>query len=176
MEFDYEAAVEVAFAEDLSYADVAPILDAFAATPVFTVRGTRVGWSGPAAGGPEIGVILSAIATVGGAAFVGTFCAELAKDAYKGVRTAILGVVRHLRDQDPEMRRAVVGLSIHVQQVKICIGPVLESEPTPHQWTDEWFVEQLLRAQAIIDERGGDARGRNPGIVGPEGDCEDWLD
>ena len=53
MEFDWDAAVEVAFAEDLTYADVSPILDAFAQTRVFTVRGSRVGWSGPAAGGPE---------------------------------------------------------------------------------------------------------------------------
>jgi hypothetical protein len=176
MDFDYDAGVEVAFAEDLTYADVAPVLDAFSKTRVFTVRASRVGWSGPAAGGPEIGVILTAIAGVGGAAFVGAFCAELAKDTYKGVRSAILGVVRRLRDQDPEKRRAVVGLSIHVQQVKICIGPILESEPTSDQWTDEWFVERLLRAQAIINDRGGTPRVPDPELIGPEGDCEDWLE
>ena len=125
----------------------------------------------------RIGVVLTAVGGVAGAAFVASFCAELAKDAYKGVRSALLGVVRHLRDQDPEKRRAVVGLSIHVQEVKICIGPILESEPTPDQWTDEWFIERLLRAQAIIDARGGKARPHDPALTGPQGgDCEDWLE
>lgn len=175
MESDHTAEVEVGFAEDLSYSDVAPILDAFAATPIFTVRGKRVAWSGPAAGGPEVGIVLTAIATVGGGAYVATFCAELAKDTYKAVRAAIIGVVRGLRDQDPERRRAVVALSIRVQQVELCVGPLLEREPRTEEWTDEWFVDRLLRAQAIIEERGGKPRTPSD-LTGPTWQCEEWLE
>src|SRR6266508_1247041 len=102
VEFDFEAAVDVAFAEDLNYHDMAPVLDAFGATGVFRVYGTRVGWSGPAGGGPEIGIILTAVLGVGAAAFAKTFCEELAKDSYKAVRAALVGVVGHLRNRDPE--------------------------------------------------------------------------
>jgi hypothetical protein len=166
-DFGLDAAVEVRFFEDLKYGDVAPVLDALADTSIFNVRATRDAWSGPAAGGPEVGLIVAAVGGIVAAGFFG----ELGKDAYKGVRTAILAVVRRLHERRPEKRRAVVGLAIHVRDVSVCFGPILDREPLPEEWTDEWFVERLQEAQLIFDRRGfkegaPDADNR---------DCDTWL-
>jgi hypothetical protein len=168
MSHDYTAAVALDFAEDLTYAEVAPVLDALAATAIFRVRASRVAWSGPAGGGPEVGLILTAIASGGAAVFAATFCSELAKDAYKGARAAVLAVVRSLRDRQPEDRRAVVGFSIRILTIEICVGPLLDDEPGPDDWTDEWLVERLLKAQAIVDQ-GGERRS-DPGVG-----CDHWV-
>jgi hypothetical protein len=157
--FDFETGVEVRFFEDLTYGDVAPILDAFARTSVFNVRGNRDGWSGPASAGPEIGLIITAIATAGGAAFLASFFAELGKDAYRGVRTAILTAVRKLRERPEEHRRAMIGLAIHVQSVSVCFGSLLENDAPDDEWTDEWFVQRLLEAQHLVDRHGADPSG-----------------
>jgi hypothetical protein len=172
-EFDFETAVEIRFFEDLTYRDVAPALDAFADTTVFNVRGNRDGWSGPAAGGPEIGLIITAIATVGGAAFVGSFFSELGKDAYRGVRAAILATVHRLRSR--ERRRAVVALAIHVQNVSVCFGSVLDEElrdeaAADDEWTDDWFVARLREAQTFVDRYGSN---RDEPL--DDRDCRHWL-
>jgi hypothetical protein len=176
MDFDFEAAVDVGFAEDLSYSDMAPVLDAFGVTSVFRVNTSRVGWSGPAAGGPEIGIVLTAVAAVGGAAFAKTFCEELAKDAYKAVRSALIGIVRQLRERDPETVRAVVPLSIRVGDVNICIGGSLhEPDHTDDEWTDEWLLERLRQAQAIVDAEFGRQYPTDGPPIGPRDPCEHWL-
>jgi hypothetical protein len=176
VEFDFDAAVEVAFAEDLTYDDMAPVLDAFGPTGVFRVNGTRVAWSGPAGGGPEIGIILTAVLGVGAAAFAKTFCEELAKDSYKAVRVALVGVIRHLRNRDPETVRAVVPLSIHIGDVFVCIGGSLPEPDHPaDEWTDEWLIERLREAQAIVDAELGRERPTTRQPIGPSDPCEHWL-
>jgi hypothetical protein len=179
MEFDHEAGVEVRFAEDLTYVEVAPLLDALAATPIFTVRATRVGWSGPAAGGPEVAVFLAAAAAAGAGVFLASFCAELGKDAYRGVRAAVGAVMKKLREREPEERRAVVPLVIVVGEVRICVGRMFHQDPAPDEWSDEWFLERLRRAQEIVDRAGSLTVKRSipPGHTPDEFDpCEFWLD
>jgi hypothetical protein len=149
MEFDFDAAVDVQFAEDLSYTEVAPLLDAFAQTSIFNVRAGRVGWSGPAAGGPELGIVITAAAAVGASVFAKTFCEELAKDAYKGVRAAMNALVRRLRDKPAP--RAVVPLVIEVGAIRFCLGSMVHEDPAPDEWTDEWLLARLAEAQAILD-------------------------
>jgi hypothetical protein len=177
VDFDYEAEVEIGFAEDLTYGEVAGLLDAFAATRVFTVRASRVGWSGPAAGGPEIGLALEIAAGIGLGVFAKTFCEELAKDSYKAVRAALLALVSRLRDKDPEERRAVVGLQIVVGDVRVCIGPLLKAEPTSEDWTDEWLLERLRRTQEIVEDTAAVAalKAQEAEVVGPKNPCEYWL-
>ena len=178
MEFDYDAAVEVGFAEDLTYGEVAPLLDALSLTRAFTVRASRVGWSGPAAGGPEVGLVLEIAAGIGLGTFAKTFCEEFAKDAYREVRSALLTVVRRLRDKKPADRRAVVGLQITCIDVRVCIGPPLDAMPAPGDWTDEWLVDHLRAAQALIDDAAGLAtlRAQQAEVTGPTGPCDYWLE
>ncbi|MEX1173481.1 MAG: hypothetical protein WEG56_12820 [Chloroflexota bacterium] len=170
--FDQETGIELVFAEDLTFADVAPILDAFNEAAVFRVRADRSAWSGPASGGPEVAMILSTAAAVGGAAFVGTLCNELAKDVYKAARTGLLGAVRRLRAQD--QRRAVVGLSIQDRHVRVCFGHALDDGASEDEWTDAWLVERLVIAQGLVDRAGTDER-KKPEYVGPDSDCDHWL-
>jgi hypothetical protein len=175
VEWNYEARVEVQFAEDLLHSDVAPLLDALSSTSVFEVRSSRVAWSGPAAGGPEVGLILAAVATIGGAAFAKTFCEELAKDAYGGVRSGVIRVVKRLRERRD--RRAIVPLVIEVGTMRFCLGSHLEQLPDPREWTDEWLVERLREAQVIVDAAPSltDPQPREPETIGPVGPCEHWL-
>jgi hypothetical protein len=181
MEFDFDASVEVRFAEDLTYEDVAPVLDGFARAGVFQVRASRVGWSGPAAGGPEIGIIVeaavAAVATVGAAAFTKSFCEELGKDSYKLVRTALLAAVDRLRSRNPEEVRAVVPLAIRIGNVEICIGGSLhEPGRLSDEWSDAWLVEHLKRAQKIVDaELGREPKKRDDEPVGGKYPCSHWI-
>jgi hypothetical protein len=167
-EFDYAAAVEVRFFEDLTFRDVTPILDSFAETSIFNVRASRDGWSGPAAGGPEIGLIITAISAAGGAAFVASFFSELGKGVYKSVRAAILAAVRKVHDNN--RRRAVIGLSIRVRNVSVCFGPLLERQRGEDEWTDDWFVKRLREAQALLDKYDAD-----PSEPSDDRDCRHRL-
>jgi hypothetical protein len=177
MEFNYEASVSVRFAEDLTFAETAPLLDSFGATPVFRVRGDRVAWSGPAGGGPEIALVLEAILGAGGvvaaASFAKSFGDELGKDAYRGVRSAIIALIRKLHRRAPDDRRAIVGLVVKVGDVRIFFGPDL-SDANPDVWTDERLVAAFGRAQAILDE----ARSAAPPpkiTTGPDLGREYWV-
>lgn len=106
----------------------------------------------------------------GGAAFLASFFSELGKDTYRGVRAAILGTVRRLRNRDHERRRAVIALVIQVRNVSVCFGPLLEEEPQEADWTDEWLFERLHEAQSFVD-RCGDEPVRPLGDL----DCRHWL-
>ena len=177
MEFNYEATVSVHFAEDLTFAESAPLLDSFAATPMFRVRGDRVAWSGPAGGGPEAALVLEAILGAGGvvaaASFAKSFDDELGKDAYRGVRNAIIALIRKLHQRPPDRRRAIVGLVVKVGEVKIYFGPDL-SDATLEVWTDERLVAAFARAQTILDE----ARSASPPPItttGPDVGREYWV-
>lgn len=176
MDFDYDTGVEIGFAEDLTYQDMAPLLDAFGATSVFRVQGSRVGWSGPAAGGPEVAIVLTAAAAVGGAAFAKGFCEELGKDTYKAVRSAMIAVVRRLRERDPDKLRAVVPLVIEVGDVSICIGGSLHEPSQPGDWTDEWLRERFRQAQAIVEAELGRERPTAGQPIGPRDPCEHWVE
>lgn len=152
MELNYDAAVEVGFAEDLRHSDVAPLLDALADTPIFAVRSQRLASSGPAGGGPELGLVLTAVAAAGGIAFAKTFCEELSKDTYKAVRAAVIGVVRRLKARDPEEVRAIIPFTIRVGNVTIWIGGSLqEPESRSERWNDEWLLARLAEAQRIVE-------------------------
>ncbi len=175
-EWDFEAGVEVRFAEDLTFDEVSPLLDALAKTPIFTVRASRYGWSGPAAGGPEVGLVVVAVAAVGGAAFAKSFCEELGKDAYRAVRTAIISIAKRLRAREPEARRAIVPLVIEVGNVRICFGSTLDEQLTSDEWSDEWLVERLRQAQAIVNVQsalGSEVAGILEGVETDP--CEHWL-
>jgi hypothetical protein len=178
MEFDFDAMVEVRFAEDLKYEDVAPLLDGFADAGVFNVRASRIAWSGPAAGGPEIGLIIevavATVTTLGVAAFTKSFCEELGKDTYRLARMALLGAVDRLRNRNPEEVRAVVPLSIHIGSVHVCIGGSLHEPRHPDEWTDDWLVARLQEAQRIVDAELGRERGDEP--IGPDDPCAHWLE
>lgn len=79
MDWNYDAAVELDFAEDLTYSDVAHLLDAFAATPIFSVRTKRDAWTGPMAEGPDWILLINVVLGAGGISFAKTICEELAK-------------------------------------------------------------------------------------------------
>jgi hypothetical protein len=173
MDFHFEAAVEVSFAEDLSYTDVAPLLDALSETAIFRVRTSRVGWSGPAAGGPELGLIITAAGAVGASAFAKTFCEELAKDVYRGVRAGINAAARRLRSKAEP--RAVVPLVIEVGAIRLCLGSLVQEEPAAGEWTDAWLIERLREAQAIVDASPDLAEADPPFRSIEVQTCDHWL-
>jgi hypothetical protein len=151
VEFDFDADVGVLFFEDLTYPEVAPLLDALAGAGVFRVRASRDGWSGPAAGGPEVGLIVTAALAVGAAAFAKTFAEELAKDSYKAVRAAIGRLARRLRERQAEQRRAVQAVVLDIAGLRFFLGHFLHDPADPDEWSEAWMVLRLRRAQAAID-------------------------
>jgi hypothetical protein len=150
---DVGAAVEVRHAEDLSHTDVTPLLEALTASGVWRVRSERVAWSGPAAGGIDVGLLVTTALAGGGLLFAKTFMEELARDAYAGVRSAIRGLAVALRDRagKPSRVRASVPVAIEVGAVRFYFGSLLEHRGDPDEWSDPWFLQRLVAAQAIVE-------------------------
>ncbi len=147
MNYDYDAGVEVGLSEDLTYSDAAPLLDAFAETPVFTVRSHRSAWSGPM--GEGVIAAMEIVAVLGAAAFAKAFFGELGKDAYAGVRAAVRAVAQQLRERAGDEARADVVLMLQVGALRFYVGN-LRQPPEEEEWTDGWLRTRLARAHAVV--------------------------
>jgi hypothetical protein len=148
---NYDAEVEVRFSEDLAYGDVVPLLDALAATPIFTIRTRREAYSGPMGEGPDWILLISVVVGTGGAVFAKTFCEELAKDTYRAVRRAICDLGRRLRRRRPQDLRHQTPVAIEFGDLLIYLGTPLHIGAPEAEWTDEWLLGCLQRAQDIVD-------------------------
>ena len=150
MSTDFDTEIDVRIAEDLTHSDVAPLSDALAPA-AFRIRVTRHAWSGPAAGGPDIGLWITVSGAIAGGWFAKVFVEELAKDVYRSARAAVCSIARGLRARSPESVRADIPLTIEAGALRFYFGSSLHDDPEAGEWTDEWFVLRLRRANAAIE-------------------------
>lgn len=110
----YGTSIQVRISGDyLSHAELAPLLDELN-EHFFTVAGRRDNWEGPMAGGSE--VVMWVAVTGGTAVFI-----ELAKDAYKLLRTRVLETFHEAGERKKEHRGEIPTMVIEAEGVKFIL-------------------------------------------------------
>ncbi len=148
-QMDYEAAVEVEFAEDLTYSDLSELLDRLGER-AHRVRADRSSWSGPMGDGIEVALVVAAALGIAGGAFVKTFAEELAKDAYAGFRKALIAVARRVKTN--EYRRAQVAFKLEIGALSFYFDGSEGEEADAEAWTDEGLRARFAGAQKVVDQ------------------------
>ncbi len=149
-QWDVESHVEVVFGDEVTYGDIAPLLDVLA-SKVFTVKTSRDAWRGPMGDGIEVGLVILTAAVLGGAAFTKRFCELLAEDAHAAFRRLLLGLVERLRGDE---YRPLVPFAISVGAIRFYFDGESTGEiaATRTDWTDERLTQRLFAAQRVVDE------------------------
>ncbi len=159
---DWKIGVRLSFDAPLSYSEVTPILDELE-QQFRSVKTSRFDARGLAMGGPgthaaiDLLIDLGQIAT---ALLVKDLLSELAKDAYKGMRSAILRFREKRSDVDSH--RGQPSFSIRIGSLWFIFRTPL---------TDKEFVEALRAARALADEL-PDVQVNHP--LGSTGGHYDW--
>ncbi|MGH2585703.1 MAG: hypothetical protein ACRDJE_12390 [Dehalococcoidia bacterium] len=130
--------IEVASGRSLPYPDLLPLLEELN-KHYTTVRASHTRIEPPAAGPPDIALVLTVIATVAAAEVAKGFFGELGKDAYSGFRRILLDLMKKGRRSDRD--RLYVPLAIRIEPWTFFFHG--DSEGV---LSEEDFLEQLRKA------------------------------
>ncbi|MGH2560444.1 MAG: hypothetical protein ACRDJH_15390 [Thermomicrobiales bacterium] len=141
----HESTVEIGVNDQITHEEVAPLLDALNER-FMVVRSTRINFQPPAAGGPEVALVLSVTAGVISTALLSSFFAEMGKDAYKAIRDEIgRFLVKRRRDRGGGWTEPVEPFALVAGRLRFYFDSDISDEELVERFNAaRTFVESLL--------------------------------